>query len=157
MIPDDPLADLRDIQLPADPSWWPPAIGWWLVAGLLALFIVAAIWLIRRHRVKTAPRRHALSLLEKIEAIAVDKDHVQPCVQELSRLMRRIVLQRYPRVQAAGLTGDDWLQFLDHTGTTNQFTHGAGRALAQGPYALNSDADISKLAPLIAQWIKKNL
>ena len=157
MMPDDPLADLRDIHLPADPSWWPPAIGWWLAAGLLALIIVLLIMFVRHRRAQTAPRRHALSMLEKIQAIAVDEEHVQPCVQELSRLMRRVVLRRYPRVQAAGLIGDAWLEFLDDTGTTNQFTHGPGRVLAHGPYTPSSDADISKLTQLIAQWIKNNL
>jgi len=157
MMPDDPLVDLRDIHLPADPSWWPPAIGWWVAACSLAVIIVLLILFVLHRRAQTAPRRHALSMLEKIQIIAVDKERAQPCVQELSRLMRRVVLKRYPRVQVAGLTGDAWLEFLDDTGTTNQFTHGPGRELAHGPYTLSSDADISALTPLIAQWIKKNL
>ncbi len=156
-MPDDPLADLRDIHLPADPSWWPPAIGWWLVAGLLALLIVGLVIFIRHRLARSAPRRHALAMLEKIQSIAVDKQHVQPCVQELSRLLRRVVLKRYPRIQTAGLTGDDWLRFLDETGATDQFTRGHGRVLASAPYSSSSNVDISKLTVLIEKWIRNNL
>jgi hypothetical protein len=27
--------DLRDIQLPDAPGWWPPAPGWWLLLAVL--------------------------------------------------------------------------------------------------------------------------
>ena len=37
----DPLAQLRDIHLPEPVSWWPPALGWWLVAmTVMTLLIV---------------------------------------------------------------------------------------------------------------------
>ena len=41
----DPLLQLRGVHLPPDPAWWPPAIGWWLVA---LLTILAIGWVIYR-------------------------------------------------------------------------------------------------------------
>ncbi|MEP6880575.1 MAG: DUF4381 domain-containing protein, partial [Dokdonella sp.] len=39
-----PGPELRDIHLPADPSWWPPAPGWWILAAiLLGVTIWAAV------------------------------------------------------------------------------------------------------------------
>ena len=36
---------LRDVHVPAAPSLWPPAPGWWLVAAAV-LAIIAIIWLL---------------------------------------------------------------------------------------------------------------
>ena len=44
-MPPELLQKMRDIHYPGDPSWFPPAPGWWLVAALL---IAALIWLYRR-------------------------------------------------------------------------------------------------------------
>ncbi|MCX2893255.1 DUF4381 family protein, partial [Stenotrophomonas lactitubi] len=45
---------LRDVQLPASPTWWPPAPGWLmliaLVLLLLAIFAVLAWRRRRRHQ-----------------------------------------------------------------------------------------------------------
>ena len=36
---------LRDVHLPASPSWWPPAPGWWWLAAVLAVAALAwAAW-----------------------------------------------------------------------------------------------------------------
>ena len=39
----DPLAQLRDIHLPADISWWALAPGWWALIIMLGLMVGWAI------------------------------------------------------------------------------------------------------------------
>ena len=66
----DPLAQLRDIRLPTDISWWPLAPGWWVLMILAALTIG---WLIlsltKRYRSRLY-RRQALAQLQHIELSA---------------------------------------------------------------------------------------
>ena len=85
--PVDQLLDIRGL----DPgSWWPPAIGWWLVA-LAALFALVALrhfvqWLRRR------PPRWQRDALRQLHGLR-RRCRNQPAKQtagELSELLRRI-------------------------------------------------------------------
>jgi cbb3-type cytochrome oxidase subunit 3 len=58
-MPTTPLP-LKDIHLPEAISWWPPAIGWWLLLVLIPLTVFILVWayryLTRKTAVKTAKK-----------------------------------------------------------------------------------------------------
>lgn len=166
-IPPDPLAALRDWHLPDPVSWWPPAPGWWLIVGLvLAACALVLRWWWRR-RQQGAPARAAMAELGRLRAgLAADGDgrHYAAAV---SALLRRLALARYPREQVAGLTGADWLAFLDRSGGGGRFAEGPGRVLAGIPYRLpegplddrgrdqtDPTLDSAGLARLAGDWIR---
>lgn len=153
----DPLADLRDWHLPDPVSWWPPAPGWWLLAAVIlgALVLGARLWL--RWRGRTSLQRAARRELERLgRELAADGDR-RRYLAELSRLLRRLALAWYPRVQVAGLTGDDWLAFLDATGGAGEFSDGVGRVLVESAYRPADEIafDPEPLAALVRQWIDR--
>lgn len=157
----DPLAQLRDWHLPDPVQWWPPAPGWWIsAAALLAvlLWVAGVRW--RRHRRRGAAARSALRELDALRAAVRADGDIRAFVAALSRLLRRFALARFPREQVAGLTGDDWLNFLDATGGGKGFRHGQGRALADLAYgatrAGESSPDPDALAELAETWIRAN-
>ncbi|QGU33119.1 DUF4381 domain-containing protein [Thermochromatium tepidum] len=150
----DPLADLRDWHLPEPVSWWPPAPGWWLVAVvLIALVLVVRPWWRRRSRasVQRAARRE-LARLGRELAVHGDRRRY---LAELSHLLRRLALARYPRAQVAGLVGEDWLAFLDATGGAGAFSKGVGRVLVESAHrpADQIDLEVEPLAELVERWI----
>lgn len=149
MKPD--LSQLRDIHLPPPVSWWPPAPGWWAVATLVLLLIVLTTWLLSRHR-RNRWRRQALAALAQLRST---DDAL--LLRELSVLLRRIAIGRFPQQEVAALTGDAWLAFLDHTlgDDGSAFRAGPGRALAAGPYAAAVDIDASALLNLCERWIRQ--
>jgi hypothetical protein len=53
----------------------------------------------------------------------------------------------------AGLTGCDWLSLLDRTLPGDQFQQGAGRALIEAPYSLDSRIDGPALLRLCERWL----
>tara|TARA_B110000003_G_scaffold144431_1_gene145497 strand:- start:1948 stop:2457 length:510 start_codon:yes stop_codon:yes gene_type:complete len=63
----DPLAQLRDIQLPEPISWWPLALGWWVLI-VLAVGVLGwvGLLLIRRYRANLY-RRQAIHKLAQIK------------------------------------------------------------------------------------------
>lgn len=146
---------LRDIHLPAEPGFWPPAPGWWVLATLL---LVLLFWtgriLLRRYRLQRQ-RQRILAMLDELEPgneITTEK------LAQISSLLRRLALMRYPHQQVASLIGTAWLHFLDESGGGGRFSHGPGQVLASGPYqsALNTDLDAQALSTLLRDWIKKN-
>lgn len=148
---------LRDIHLPAEPGFWPPAPGWWLVAAIaLAVLTWAGIKSWKHYRIHRQ-RQRILSALEQLESTSGEGE-TPAFLAQISMLLRRLALMRFPRKDIAALTGDAWLDFLDSSGGNGQFRQGAGRVLADGPYVrdLQASVDSRALGSLIRTWIKKN-
>ncbi len=145
---------LRDIHLPAPASWWPPGPGWWL---LLALIIGGGlvIWYWRRRNGgQLRLRQLALQELQRIEGRFGQHDNERQVLENLSMLLRRIALSRYPREQVASLTGARWLQFLDGVTGADEFSKGPGRVLAEGPYNPALAANIPDLIEICRRWLE---
>lgn len=140
---------LRDIHLPADIGYWPLATGWWLLLAaviVLGLGVLLLIRFFRRHRL----RRLALRQLESLQVLS-DRE----LVIALSRLLRQAALSHFPRHEVAGLSGKDWLVFLDRPFTDQPFTLGAGRILADAPYRPQVETEGVQLLALCRQWLQK--
>ncbi len=148
---------LRDIHMPQEPPLWPPALGWWLMAALLMVLLVWTVWVAVRHHRLYRQRQRILAMLGDLEQESGDKVTPQRIAQ-ISILLRRLALMRYPRRQVAALTGTDWLGFLDESGGDGNFCKGPGQVLASGPYqsALITDLDTRALGALVRNWVKKN-
>ena len=129
---------LRDIHMPAAPSWWPPAPGWWGVAILLLVACGLAAWLLQRRR----RRRDAIVRLFD-EAIG-NAPTPAAKVAQISELLRRAAIRRDP---AAGqLQGEEWLRFLDAGSPSPMFAAGVGRTLGEGGYrADTTQAEVDAL------------
>jgi len=146
---------LRDIHLPEPVSWWPLAIGWWLVLAFSLLTISLCVWLYLRRR----RRRLSAAYLAKLELKAVHEryrqnEDVRLLAGELSVLLRRMSISAYPREEAAGLTGENWLRHLDRPLPEKPFTSGIGRILIDAPYRRNVRIDeIDSLFKLCETWI----
>lgn len=151
------LSQLRDIHLPAPVSWWPPAPGWWLLA---AVALLAALGLYARHRLRRRNRWRRLALSE-LARLRQGHESQPPAalLGELSVLLRRVAVSRFPRDEVAALSGDAWLAFLDRGldgGAT--FQPDSWRLLAVSPYMPNADIgspELLTLFDLAERWLNK--
>jgi cbb3-type cytochrome oxidase subunit 3 len=143
---------LRDIHLPEAIGWWPPALGWWLLAILIPLSIALMYWLYKRITRKTAIKA-AKKLLLKIKQDQQCDNNQK--LKVLSALIRRVAISTTARNECAGLTGQQWLAFLDQDMKNSPFTQGVGALLANAPYQRNSptELEISQLISLCEDWL----
>jgi hypothetical protein len=148
---------LRDIHLPGQPDFWPPAPGWWLAAimviALLGWIGMKGLQYFRNRR----RRKRILDLLEQLEQSSATRP-LPDYLAQLTELMKRFALAHYPRRVVAPLSGSDWLHFLDESGGHGRFSQGPGRVLAHGPYMhdLPDSTDIAALTSLVRDWMKRN-
>ncbi|MEE4298993.1 MAG: DUF4381 domain-containing protein [Pseudomonadales bacterium] len=149
----DLLNSLKDIHEPAAPGLWPPAPGWWMLAALLAGALVALLFEALRRRRAARPVRAALTELDAWRASARD-GAPREAADELAALLRRVALVRYPRTRVAGLSGEDWLAFLDVTSGSKAFSAGPARILGNDRYAPRVELDADTLDSLARAWLR---
>ncbi len=146
---------LRDIHLPDPVSLWPLAPGWWALMILLVTVTLLTMYFIRRYR------NHKISALylakQELERIKTDfniNNDKSNLVKELSELIRRLSISIFPREESAGLTGEEWLKFLDQYSDKNEFDTGIGRVLIEAPYQADPEFNSNELLALIATWVE---
>ena len=125
---------LRDLHLPEPVGWWPLAPGWWILLLLLAALVAYGLTRWYQHHQRNAARRFALRSLARYEAEYLE--HRNPVVlgKQLSQLLRRGMLAYAERDEVAGLTGEDWLNWLDRGMPLPYFHTEGGKSLLQLPY-----------------------
>jgi len=156
-------AELRDIHLPAEVSWFPPAIGWWIALAL----IIGTITLIYKAYKKQLARKAAMPInwrpalqdeLSQIQAQFENSQDQQQLAIDLSQLLRKTVINENPEQASklAGLTGPAWLAALDqHFQTGDQFSLCAS-ALSEAPYNPRVKFNADSLLSLVKQSLSSN-
>ena len=94
----DPLAQLRDIHLPQEISWWPLAPGWWILIALLVIGAVIAFRTLYRRR-KHDVSRQVLKQLLQMNQLTPNRQRLA----DLTQLLRRVSLYYLPRDKVAAL------------------------------------------------------
>ena len=144
---------IRDIHLPETIGWFPPAIGWWILAIVIPICTFFLIVIIKRLRQKTAVKL-ARKLIKQLEHDDKLSDIQKVC--ELSGLLRRVAVSTSQKNDdVAGLTGRAWLDYLDQPLKEASFKHGVGRCLIEAPYqqTLSPDVDLKALFQLAQSWL----
>ena len=156
---EDPLAQLRDLHLPQAVADWPPALGWWLLAGLVLFGLVWFMRALYRRYQSNAYRRFAQRELTAIVAEHATTQDARRALSALQFLMKRVAMTAFNRAEVAALTGVAWTQFLDATSATSQFSLGPGELLIDGPYEATQDhssQELTALFSICAEWLKNH-
>ncbi|GAA4872439.1 DUF4381 domain-containing protein [Ferrimonas pelagia] len=102
----NPLDSLHDIVLPQPVDWWPLAPGWWLLAALVLLALIAGGIKLQRHWRHQRPAKLAIAQLQRLDPTAPD------LATQVQALLKRAAMAYGPREQCAGLHGNQWHNYL---------------------------------------------
>ena len=129
------LSNLRDIVVPDQPPYWPPAPGVWIALGIIVATALLIGWHLHTARKRNAYRKAGLLLLKNVRTS-----------YDISVIMKRVALAVFPREQVASLYGDDWAAFLHRTCRGSYFSSMTSSTTSEAP-----DPEVIKLADT---WIR---
>jgi hypothetical protein len=136
------LDNLRDIVEPAPVSWWPPAVGWWVLLGLVVVTLAVVVALAWRKWRAGAYRRAALRQLESATDVAA-----------IAETLKRTALAAFPRIDVAALSGPAWCRWLAETGG-QQVPAPVAQALTRGVFGEKGAGNTAEVRAFAAQWIQ---
>lgn len=148
------LAQLQDIHAAGSPLWWPPAIGWWVLAFALMFLLLVAVRLLKR---KLAQRKRRREWLQALAAISQELDpqvDAHQYLASLNRLFRAVALKAFPGSGCAALQGQEWVEFIASLLPVNTADSSLA-ALARGPYEQVPDFDARSLAAHARTWVRR--
>lgn len=145
---------LKDIHLPEAITWWPLAIGWWLLMAVTIAALVGSYYLYKRLTRKTASKQAKAVLLSIKQRASSD---VLQTIKALSACLRRVAISVDSREKTAGLVGNAWLEYLDESMDDTPFKSGVGRLLVDAPYQplMTEQVDINELITLCETWMSR--
>jgi hypothetical protein len=117
------LERLHDVVSLPPVSWWPVAPGWYGLAFVATVALIALLWRLRRHRLRDRYRHEALAELATLRTATLP---VPSAVAHRMVLLKRTALSAYPRTEVASLSGAGWWRYLDEHVDEALFAPGLG-------------------------------
>ena len=150
------LHELRDIHLPPEPGWWPPAFGWWLVALLLAATLTWLVWRLAARWRRFRPARAARALYREISN-DLDAGAISPVqyVHRTGELLKRFAVHGSKDLAISPRSGDAWLRYLDERYGQPAFSRGPGRCLGTDRFRPAQEPDTRFLDGLIERFFAR--
>ncbi|MED5340321.1 MAG: DUF4381 domain-containing protein, partial [Pseudomonadota bacterium] len=107
---ENPLQQLRDVHLPLEPGWWPPAPGWWL---LICICIVAVFFLgltaWRGHKRKRPIRSAKVLLEDTLTDYRLGQIGALDYVNRANEILKRLLVMAFDIRSLATTSNEDWL------------------------------------------------
>lgn len=145
------LAQLRDAHLPPDPSWWPLALGWWILIGLFFIGLVFSCYKYLQHKKQF---KHSTLAIQELNHLLESSD--DNWLIQLQVLLRRVSLCYFSKQEVANLQQQEWLNFLTKTGQTI-WSQQSLQMLKDAPYQAIHQIDKEQKEALFSQskaWIQ---
>ena len=153
-VPTQNTDNLRDIHLPDAISWWPPAIGWWI---LLASVIAAFIFIPKLYRrvTYTPLNKVANKTYHNIVDEFKENNNDSSFIIATSQFLRQTAMSYCGRDEVAQLTGDEWVQALNNITEQDHFTPDLKQSLVDAPYQKNISIDAEQLINAVQSWLNE--
>jgi hypothetical protein len=147
----DPLSQLRDIQLPETGGFWPPAPGWWLILVLVLIALMALFLMIRRRR-----RRHRWLRIARreLDLLARSRTASPEWFAQLNALLKQCARTRYPTERPEAMSGDQWADFLLKTSPQDRVaSRPAVEAMITSSWQPTASADPDSAIAFARAWL----
>ena len=153
-MPPEILQKMRDIHYPGDPSWFPPAPGWWIVALACSLTLVWLYRWVKQRRRQRAPYQVAKHLLQRARA-ELDNGELdaRTYLDRCNDILKRLLVHVRNESAASPASGEHWLELLDQLHGGEEFRNGAGAVLGDQRFRRELHSDFGQLDDLLIRFV----
>ena len=144
---------LRDVHTPDAISWWPLAIGWWvLIALIVGLSVFSLIKFFKNRRIN-AYRKLASQELNRQFLVWQGKQNASDYLQAANTILKRAYL--HAGNESAGLSGAAWVSLLN-THSSVELSSETADALTGQLYQKSPTVDINRVHNEINSWLRNH-
>lgn len=153
--------NLRDVHLPEQVSWWPLAIGWWIIIALVILILGLVVYKLLQKKRRRQYRKIAQIELEGHYADWKQQRDTAQYLRSANSLLKRCVIhaqltaENAPPIANAGTIGRDWGRLLLSL-TPSPLSAQSLDALSIHCYQPTPKVDISSLHKELCIWLRKH-
>jgi hypothetical protein len=123
------LQQLAPAHAPPPPGWWPFAMGWWLLTGLLVLIV-----LVVGTRWRSPPRKVKKAALRELRSIESSGAGVVETARAIESLLRRYAIATLGVPHVGRLSGKAWVELLSRH--RSGFDAAMGHSLLRAAFGL---------------------
>lgn len=105
--------NLRGLQNPMESLWWPPAVGWWVIAASIALLISTVFFHWARKRVQTPQVTAVIDQLDLCYKQWQSDHNAAAYTCRVNTLLKQTAVSHAGRKAVARLNGDEWLEWME--------------------------------------------
>lgn len=162
MNANDPLSQLHDIIEAQAITWWPLALGWWILICIVTFALcTATVYLVKRHR-RLLYKREALQELQELELryfsstpdFSTDAGNraASKLNAEVNVFLKRVISSRQ-RTDVRAKTTDAWLLVLDQN--FSELSKRERNMLAYGHYTPKAEHFDKAFFDSVKKWLKE--
>lgn len=143
---------LRDVHLPDTVSWWPLAIGWWVVFAIVVLAtVLLAIFIIRKWQANRY-RKTALSELADAHTLWRTHNDTGLYLSSVNDILKKVMLS-LGQSSDISKSGSSWIEILNKF-AKRPLSDASQQALAFECYAAEPEVDADAVNADVVNWVK---
>jgi len=149
---------LRDLQMPADVSWWPLAFGWWIVIAVALIGLTTLLLKLRQKHRQNQYRKFATRELAHTFVVWQEDQNTASYLQSANSILKRCIVYLESTTSttsrsSSSLTGQRWLKVLNEFNKTPLSTD-CQHALGQLAYTAKPGCDVALINDELLAWLK---
>ena len=148
---------IHDIHLPDAVSWWPLALGWWLLLLVIIACAMGIYYFIKYKKNKKAKLAYKKSALKELNKLNSEYKTLSPIelLRDITLLLRRVTLSYLPRKEVASLMGEQWVKKLNELSNETVFSENDCKLLSNAAYKQSAEFDQENLLNTCKTWVNK--
>lgn len=146
---------LRDVDMPQEISWWPLALGWWILIALATIVAISALIYLLKKRKRNRYRKAALAELQAIYSNWQNDQQSAIYLQSANAILKRCLLHLSNDAASATRTGEAWIAVLNSY-TKQRLSPQAETAIGIACYQADPQVDIGHIQLQVSRWIKSH-